>query len=925
MPRASGVKEKPKNPASLPTGAITFLFTDIEGSTQAWEAHPRAMQSAIKRHDTLMRAAIERHRGYVFKTVGDAFCAAFHSATDAVEAALEAQRSLAKENFSAIGGLRVRMGLHAGHAHERDADYFGPAVNRVARLMSIGHGGQTLVSNAVKELVQDELVKGISLTDLGSHRLKDLSLAEHVWQLAIAGMPSDFPPLASLDFKPNNLSIQVTSFRGREEDIKELERLLSSARLLTLVGAGGIGKTRLALQAGADLLDQFSDGVWFIELAPLADNALVAEVACQAVGVTARRDRPAIDAVVDHLRQKKSLLILDNCEHLIEPAAQLVNRLLRQCPDVRILATSRQPLGISGETIRRLPSLGVPEPTKSLNADEAMHYGAVALFVDRAQSADVRFQLTDDNVPVVTEICRHLDGIPLAIELAAARVKVLSIPHLAQRLTERFRLLTGGAREALPRQKTLRALIDWSHDLLSPQEQLLFRRLAIFSGNFSLDAATNVCGCNGIDKIDVLDLLTSLVDKSLVVAETASADERFRLLESTREYALEKLRESGELEHLTRAHAEYFLALGRSVDDAAGASSGRKLATTLEPDTDNFRAALDWALTKGNEIMMGSTLAGALDWLWYHGRLQSEGRRWLQTALQQLGTDASDDVSARLWLALAPLSDGQREYDAAKYALSLYEKLDDDRHASYALHNLGQALHQLGKFEESEQAHVRGVSLARKSGDKHSEAMNLMGLGYVLMLRGNIQEARRSEAEALQACEALGDEDARGIVLGNLAEMEFNQGNAEQAAIYGAEYLRIMLTGKNVLIQAIGYNNLAAYHISLRNLERARECAREGLRLAREVQSLLRTADAAQDLALVAALCGDISEAARLIGYVEKCYRDERSTREATEAWGHAQLMARLREQLNEDEITALIAEGAAWSEDLAVQEALKV
>jgi len=655
MPHESEAIANRRRSARLPSGTVTFLFTDVEGSSQRWEAHREEMKRAVARHDALMRATIEKHRGYVFKTVGDAFCAAFDAPLDAVGAAIDAQHALANEDFSTVDGLRARIGLHTGHADERDGDYFGPAVNRVARLMSIGHGGQVLLSAAARELVHGDLPPGASLMDLGPHRLKDLAHVEHVWQLTLADLPREFAPLKSLDMLPNNLPIQPTSFRGRELDLEKVKSLLAKHALVTLFGAGGVGKTRLAVQAGAELLDRYSDGVWLVELAPITDPGLVSSVVAKALGMS-QEGQHADDPIPQWLKRKQLLIIVDNCEHVLGAVAALADAICHSCGDVRVLATSRQPLGIDGEAVFRLPSLAVPEPIGRLAAEDVAQYGAIALFVDRASVADLRFALTDDNAPIVAEICRRLDGIPLAIELAAARVKVLSISNLAQRLNERFRILTSGSRTALPRQKTLAALIDWSYDLLSAQEQTLFSRASVFAGTFTLDSAASICARDGIEAVDVLDLTASLVDKSLVVADTGGDQERYRLLESTREYALAKLVASGESERFARRYAEFFRGAAQEADTQLDAIPLGEWLARLEPEVENFRAVLEWALDKARDAPLGGAIAGALEMFWWHGGLEAEGRRWIEAALRQIDEGAQPQVAARLRRAKALLT-----------------------------------------------------------------------------------------------------------------------------------------------------------------------------------------------------------------------------------------------------------------------------
>jgi predicted ATPase/class 3 adenylate cyclase len=656
MPHNTRTKERQsKHPVSLPTGTVTFLFSDIEGSTERWEKHHDAMKAAVARHEKLVRLAISRHDGYIFKTVGDAFCSAFTTAPNAVNAALDAQRALSTEDFSAVHGLRVRMGLHTGYAEERDADYFGPAVNRVTRLMSIGHGGQVLLSGATHELVQNEAPRETKFTDLGSHRLKDLAQPEHVWQLTVKGLPAEFPRLNSLDTLPNNLPIQVTSFRGREQDLEDLKMHLVEHRLVTLFGAGGVGKTRLAAQLGAEVLDRFPDGVWIADLAQITDAELVSSVVAKTLGVSQAHMRLIDESMTQSLKRKQLLLVLDNCEHVLEAAAALADTIHRHCPNVRILATSRQALGVSGEKVLRLASLAVPEKAANLDPAAACTFGAVALFVDRASLVDQSFRLGDDNASIVSDICRRLDGIPLAIELAAARVKVMSIPTLAQRLNERFEILTGGSRTALPRQKTLSALFDWSYDLLSPEERVLFNRVAIFAGGFTLDAAALVCGGDGIEPRDVLDLIASLADKSLVVVDTSGAQERYRMLESTRQYALAKLTASGERESLARKHADYFCGVAQKAERGFGEMPLSEWLARLELEVENFRAAMDWALVRGQDVALGGSVAGALEMFWWHGGVEAEGFRWIEAALHKIDETKHADVAVQLHRALALL------------------------------------------------------------------------------------------------------------------------------------------------------------------------------------------------------------------------------------------------------------------------------
>ena len=533
---------------TLPTGCITFLFTDIEGSTVLWEQWPTAMRAALARHDALLEETMTAHGGVVFKRMGDAFCVAFADPAAAVAAAAAAQQALHAAPWPELPApLRVRMALHRGDADQRDGDYFGGVLNRVARLLAVGHGGQVLCSARVVEALDGNLPAGAHLRDLGQHRLKDLQQPEALAQLELPDLPLTFPPLRSLDHLPNNLPAALSSFVGRTHELAEMRHLLAGARLLTLVGMGGAGKTRVALHLAADLLDRYPDGVWLVELAPITTPEGVAPAIAEALSLSLTSAHPLAE-LTTHLAAKHLLLVLDNCEHLITPAATVAETLLRGCAHLRVLATSREPLRVGGEATFRLPTLACPDPAGAALPPEALaQFAAVRLFLERAQAVQPAFRITTATAPAITVICCQLDGIPLALELAAARLRALSVDAVAAHLSDRFRLLTGGSRTALPRQQTLRAAIEWSYTLLSADEQLVLRRLALLPNGTELPMLEAICG-DRLDAWDVLDILAQLVDKSLVLTEEQprSGTTRYRMLETIRHYALEHLRATGE-------------------------------------------------------------------------------------------------------------------------------------------------------------------------------------------------------------------------------------------------------------------------------------------------------------------------------------------------------------------------------------------
>jgi predicted ATPase/class 3 adenylate cyclase len=633
----------------LPGGTVTFLLTDVEGSTALWEQAPEAMRAALARHDELFEAAIREHSGVHIRPrgEGDSRFAVFAGAPEALAAALEIQRAFAAERWPTPRPIQVRIGLHTGEAELRDGDYYGSAVNRCARIRAIGHGGQTLLSEATAALLRNDLPATTSLVDLGEHRLKDLVRPERVFQLTSSDLRTDFPPLVSLDARPNNLPVQPTPLIGRQREIEAVRDLLSrhDVRLVTLTGPGGTGKTRLALQVTAELIDDFQDGVFFVELAPIGDPTLVVPTIAQSVGLQDVGGRPALDALIDYLSDKRLLLLLDNFEQILA-AAPVVADLLGAAPGLKVLVTSRAVLHLRGEHEFPVPPLGLPEPGRRSLARELASYPAIALFSQRATAVRPGFALTDENALAVADICRRLDGLPLAIELAAARVKLLAPQAMLARLERRLPLLTGGARDLPERQRTLRGAIAWSYDLLDEPERRLFRRLAVFVGGCTVDAAEAIGAVDGEPGVDIFDGIASLVDKSLLRQHDGPDGEpRFAMLETIREFGLEQLAAADEEASVRHRHLDWFADFAERCQPGVFGPEGPAWLDRMAAELDNLRAATGWSMTEPTSggARAGLRVAGALQQLWLWRDNLAEGQRWLE---QTLAADEARSPSA---------------------------------------------------------------------------------------------------------------------------------------------------------------------------------------------------------------------------------------------------------------------------------------
>ncbi len=901
-----------------PAGTVTMLFSDIEDSTLALLAlGPDRWEQVLEVHSQIIRAALALHGGTEVRTEGDSFFAVFTSPTAAIAAVVAMQRELAAATWPEGGSVRVRMGLHTGEARPASeaagVDYIGFEVHRAARIMAAGYGGQVLVSDTTAPLVRDSLPPDLTLRELGEHRFKDLVRPQQLFQLVIAGLPQEFPPLRTLDATSNNLPTQLTSFVGRQAQLENGLTLLKTRRLVTLTGSGGTGKTRLALHLAADALAGYRDGAWLVELAPISDPAAVAPAVAAALRIAERAGETTTNALVAGLRGRSLLVVLDNCEHLIMACAQLVDALLRSCPELTVLATSREGLNVPGEALMPVPSLSVPDDDSLPDLDALRQYEAVRLFVDRTATYQPDFVLTLEIAADVVRICRRLDGIPLALELAAARVRALSVAQVAQRLDDRFRLLTGGGRTVAARQQTLRALIDWSYDLLAEPEQQLLRRLSVFAGGWSLEAAEGVCAGDGLERDGILDLLAHLIDKSLVAVDKRVGVARYRMLETVRDYTREKLFDAGEAPATRQRHADHFLQL--AVEQAVRPLEGPMFAR-VGLEYEDFRLALEWIEAEPDcgerrLLLVGSMLGAASA----RGRI-NELRRKLDEALALSDPSARTPGRARALLAAAQSAAMQSDYRTATrllpQALELLRGLGSkrelaqvlmivssfapgeaaraaaDREARAIIDETGDTsglallefLNGEGAFGRGDYAAARagtqrGLELFRSIGDELMASQPLLSLGRLACIDGDYARARALVEESLAIRRREGPDDhwRMAIALISLGEVGRCAGDAAAAAPLFEEGLRHGREMGDDSTVAWSLHNLGHVALAAGDLSPAAARFREGVAIRRLAGPSTDVARGLAGLASVALRAGDLALAARLFGATEAILR----------------------------------------------------
>ncbi len=976
----AGYGQKGSSLGNLPTGTVTLLFTDIEGSTHLLQQLGDRYASVLAECRHLLRATFQEWNGHEVDTQGDSFFVAFARATDAVLAAVEAQRALTAHPWPEGVAVRVRMGLHTGEPARTSEGYVGLDVHRAARIMSAAHGGQVLLSQTTCTLVEQDLPEDLSLRDLGEHRLKDLGRPRRLFQLVILDLPADFPPPRTLDTYPNNLPTQFTPFIGREQELAAVGQLLSreDVRLVTLTGPGGTGKTRLGVQVAAELTDSFADGVFFVNLAPVNDTALVVPTIAEALGMREAGGQPLRERLKGELQQKQMLLLLDNFEQVVSAAVQVVD-LLAACPKLKVLVTSREALHVRAEQEFTVPPFPLPDLKHLPDLAALSHNAAVALFVSRAQAVKPDFQVTNANVRALVEICARLDGLPLAIELAAARMKLFSPQALLTRLSQRLAVLTSGARDAPVRQQTLRNTIAWSYNLLDPAEQQLFRLLSVFVGGCILQAVEAVCAALGDGDAagQVVDGVASLIDKSLLQqTEQEGAEPRLVMLETIREYGLEALAANGELEAVRQVHAAYFLSLAEQAEPELVGPQQVEWLERLEREHDNLRAALGWALDPvpdeevGQRRELALRLVGALHQFWHGHTHLIEGWSFLERAVAA-GAEAAPALRAKALIVAADVagvsdmvagkSDFRTARSLAEEALGLCRQLGDQAGIAFCLFllgsvaahsseyvqarpqleesvalfravgnkdRLGWSLQKIGNLEEMQGEYVKAYAHYEEALVSFRELGNKEGIGMTLLLLagvnhgqlGNRATARAQVAEAFPLLREIGNTWVLAWALCLSAEIELlDQGNISQAGLLAEEALGLYkgLNLKGSMAEALFY--LAQVEAHQEHYPAARSLIEESLNLAREVDAKWNIPYYLEVLAEVVAAQGEGIWATRLLGASEFLRESYRSPLPPAYRAGYERVVAAARTQLGEQAFVAAWAEGRTMTPEQAL------
>ncbi|MFZ1461879.1 MAG: tetratricopeptide repeat protein [Ignavibacteria bacterium] len=845
-----------------PTGNVTFLFTDIEGSTKLAQDFSEALPFALERHNTILREAVGLNNGFMFKTIGDAFCCAFGNAHEAVRAATDAQIKLNSEKWK-DAVIKVRMGIHTGKSEWNGSDYMGyVTLARTQRIMSAAYGGQILISENVYEMFSEN---SISVRDLGNRRLKDLIQPVNLYQILSTEIPADFPPLKTLDARPNNLPVQLTNFIGRETDISEIKKTLTNSRLITLLGPGGTGKTRLSMQIAADMIDEYSNGVFIAEIAQVSEPSLIIQTVMNSLGVNEVKGQSQDLTLSEFLKEKEMIIIMDNCEHLIKECAEIAEKLLLKCRKLKIIATSREALNCSGERTYKVPPLSLPDQNLKNSPEKLTQYEAVRLFIERALVINQEFRVTNENAPALANICYQLDGIPLAIELAAARINVLSLDGINERLRDRFKLLTGGKRTALPRQQTLRALIDWSYDLLSEKEKILWQRLTIFSGGWTFEASEKVCSDEILEEYEILDLLGNLIDKSLVKVTETDNVFRYTILETIKKYGNEKLTESGKRDELQEKYFNYFFELAKDSETGLTGNEQKEWINKMALENENIRECLNWSLKYNPESSLKMSVALGKFW---------ELRSHFTEALESLRKRIDISESAELiWKAKAIYWTGFFYIHQGKYAeskkylnqcLVIFNETNNKEGEALTMISLAT----IGLFETDYESlfsySEKSLSLSKEINNRSYIARNKQNTALGLMQQGKYEDARSMFQESITVYRELNDHAQLAKIIGNIGALEYLLSNFDKARSAFEESLQIRLELGDRQGIAIALCNLGSVAYMVKDFDESQRWLEESLEITEEIGDKRISVTTLGTLGSIAVDSGDYSKAVKL-------------------------------------------------------------
>lgn len=906
----------------FPQGIVTFLVTDIEGSTRLWERDTDVMWRAVERHNTLLSEAIATHHGHHFKTIGDAYQAAFANPAQAITAVVAAQRALVAEPWPETGPIRVRMALHLGDATPTAAgDYQAPALSRVNRIISAGFGGQVIASEALHAAVADHLPEGVTFQPLGRHRLRDLLEPESIWQLNIPGLPQTFPPLKSLETFPNNLPVQPAPLIGRDAEVQDLLHLLADPgiRLLTLTGPGGVGKTRLALAAAAEAQDLFPQGAFLVALAGIEDAALLLPEIATILGVREGGGLTLEQSVVHYLTGKQVLLVLDNLEQLrpLDAAAAVVSSLLEQVPTLRVLGTSRAPLRVRAEREWPATPLLAPGDAATVYDDEALAAlaanPAVALFLDRARAARPAWNLLKSNAGDVAELVRRLDGLPLAIELAAARVRVMTPAAIVERLGGALDVLATEEGGRPDRQATLNGAINWSHDLLSFEHQAAMRRLGVFAGGFTLEAAEAVLADSPDPWIDGLDAVSILAEQSLIRAETdRPGDTRYRMLETIRSFARERLLDVGEDAPVHLAHGNWVSGLVQDIYKVVLSPEAAHWLDICEREHDNIRTALSWSL-EHHDFTLGINIADRSWRFWEIRGHYTEGRTWLERCLESF-TDAPPRLRALLLDGLGNITWKQGDIVTAARALeeslAIWRELGEETALNATLSNLGAVMERLGNLARAEELQREALALARKYGDEQDISLTLNNLATVLWNQGDLDGAQELLEESLGIKRRIGNIFGLAVSLTNLAILTSSKENLDQAISYMEEALSLdrQVGNRDGIADSLG--NLASLVAQTGDLARAAQLDSEALEIRRELGDSISIAYSLESIGGTTARAGDWANALRLLAAANHLRDEIAAPLPAAEMEAYESAVGLSRDGLTRDAFDLAWAEG---------------